>query len=133
MLAPSPARLEHAYALYDLGCALAGSHAREAARPLLRQALELADDLGAALLAGEARRELVAAGARPRRRSLSGVDALTPSERRVAGMAAEGRSNREIAQVLYVTPRTVEMHVSAALRKLRVRSRTQLAEVLPVG
>jgi DNA-binding NarL/FixJ family response regulator len=61
---------------------------------------------------------------------LSGVDALTPSERRVAALAAEGLSNREIAQALFVTLRTVEMHLSNVFRKLDIASRTQLPAAL---
>ena len=67
--------------------------------------LELATTCGAAPLADRAETELLATGARPRRVALSGVDALTPSERRVADMAAEGSTNREIAQALFVTRR----------------------------
>jgi DNA-binding CsgD family transcriptional regulator len=57
---------------------------------------------------------------------MSGVESLTPSERRTATMAAEGMSNREIAQALFVTLRTVEMHLSNVFRKLGLTSRTQL-------
>jgi DNA-binding CsgD family transcriptional regulator len=60
----------------------------------------------------------------------TGVDALTPSERRVALLAADGLTNAEIAQALYVTVRTVEMHLSAAYRKLEVRSRGSLPAAL---
>jgi DNA-binding CsgD family transcriptional regulator len=82
------------------------------------------------VLADRAHEELVATGARPRRLVLSGVDSLTPSERRIAALAAEGLSNREIAQALFVTLRTVEMHLSNAFRKLDVSSRTQLPAAL---
>ncbi len=76
-------------------------------------------------------RELYAAGARPRTSALGGVDALTASERRVAAFAAEGQSNRDIAQALFVTPKTVEVHLSNAYRKLGIRSRRDLAGALP--
>jgi DNA-binding CsgD family transcriptional regulator len=82
------------------------------------------------VLADRAHEELVATGARPRRLVLSGVDSLTPSERRIAAMAAEGLANREIAQALFVTLRTVEMHLSNAFRKLDISSRTQLPAAL---
>ena len=95
-----------------------------------RRALELAQRNGAILLAGQAHEELIASGARPRRVELSGAAALTPSESRTAAMAAEGMSNREIAQALFVTLRTVEMHLSNTFRKLGVSSRTQLAAAL---
>jgi DNA-binding CsgD family transcriptional regulator len=77
-----------------------------------------------------ARAELLASGARPRRTALGGVASLTPSERRVADMAAAGQSNREIAQALFVTLKTVEVHLSNAYRKLEIRSRHELAGAL---
>jgi DNA-binding CsgD family transcriptional regulator len=126
LLEDSPARLEHAYALADLGARLRRDNQRAEARDYLRPALELAQRLGADLLATRAHEELIAAGARPRRRELSGLDSLTPSERRTAALAADGLSNREIAQALFVTLRTVEMHLSNVFRKLDVSSRTQL-------
>ena len=77
-----------------------------------------------------ARSELFATGARPRSTALAGPGALTASERRVAGLAADGASNRDIAQALYVTPKTVEVHLSNAYRKLGIRSRRELAAAL---
>jgi DNA-binding CsgD family transcriptional regulator len=77
-----------------------------------------------------AHEELVATGARPRRLMLTGVDALTATERRVAGMAAERMTNRDIAQTLFVTIRTVEVHLSNAYRKLDISSRNELAKTL---
>jgi DNA-binding CsgD family transcriptional regulator len=130
LLEQTPARLEFAYALTDLGGALRRANRREQAREPLRRALELAYECGASPLAERAREELLAAGARPRRRALSGVDALTPSERRIAAMAAEGLTNREIAQDLFLTPRTVEFHLSNAFRKLDISARTQLPVAL---
>jgi DNA-binding CsgD family transcriptional regulator len=81
-------------------------------------------------LAARAETELLATGARPRRIALSGVDSLTPSERRVAQMAAEGHTNREVAQALFVSPKTVEVHLSSVYRKLEIRSRSQLPAAL---
>jgi DNA-binding CsgD family transcriptional regulator len=69
-------------------------------------------------------------GSRPRRPTLTGVDALTPSERRVARMAAQGMSNKELAQALFVTVKAVEVHLSSAYRKLQIGSRAQLAQAL---
>jgi DNA-binding NarL/FixJ family response regulator len=100
------------------------------AREPLRRALELADSCGAGALAEEVRSELYASGARPRTSALSGVEALTASERRVAGLAADGQTNRDIAQSLFVTPKTVEVHLSNAYRKLGIRSRRELSGVL---
>jgi DNA-binding CsgD family transcriptional regulator len=121
---------ERAWNLTDLGASLRRGNRRAEARDCLRAGLELAQRLGAIVLADRAHEELVATGARPRRIVLSGVDSLTPSERRIAAMAAEGLSNREIAQALFVTLRTVEMHLSNAFRKLDVSSRTQLPAAL---
>ena len=79
------------------------------------------------------RSELHATGARPRREALSGVESLTPSERRVAALATEGLTNREIAQSLYVTPKTVEVHLSNTYRKLDIRSRRDLTAAMAPG
>jgi len=125
-LARSPARLEHARALVDLGAALRRANRRTEARAPLSRGLDLADRCGAELLSRRARDELAAAGARPRRVRLSGVDALTPSERRVSQMAARGLSNTEIAQTLFVTRKTVEKHLGNAYAKLGVKSRSDL-------
>jgi DNA-binding CsgD family transcriptional regulator len=76
------------------------------------------------------RAELVTAGARPRRDTLRGRDALTASELRVAEMAAAAMTNREIAQALFVTIRTVETHLTHAYQKLDIVSRAELAESL---
>jgi DNA-binding CsgD family transcriptional regulator len=73
---------------------------------------------------------LRASGARPRRRALWGVDALTPSELRVATLAATGQTNREIAQQLFVTPATVETHLTQVYRKLELDGRAGLAGAL---
>jgi DNA-binding CsgD family transcriptional regulator len=129
-LAGSPAKLEHSKARMELGAALRRANRRADAREHLRQAVELATICGAASLAEGAERELLATGARPRRIALSGVESLTPSERRVAEMAAEGPTNREIAQALFVTQRTVEVHLTSIYRKLGISSRSQLAAAL---
>ena len=126
----SPARLEYARALADLGAAIRRTGKRAAAREPLRAALDLADACGARPLAERARQELRAAGGRPRRPRSSGVHALTASERRIAGMAAEGLSNPEIAQAVFITKKTVEAHLGNAYRKLDIHSRTQLGAAL---
>jgi DNA-binding NarL/FixJ family response regulator len=130
VLSDSPARLEHARALAALGAVLRRTGQRTEARTPLREALDLAERSGALGLRESVRTELHAAGARPRSTALSGLAALTPSERRVAQLAAAGRSNREIAQTLFVTPKTVELHLSRSYRKLGVGSRGDLAEAL---
>jgi DNA-binding CsgD family transcriptional regulator/tetratricopeptide (TPR) repeat protein len=126
----TPAKLEHAKARTELGAALRRANRRAEAREHLRQAVELATICGATALTSRAESELLATGARPRRVALSGVAALTPSERRVAELAAEGPTNREIAQALFVTQRTVEVHLTSIYRKLAISSRSQLAAAL---
>ena len=132
MAESSTARLERAKALAALGSAFRRARQPKDARDPLARALELADACGAYGLAAHARAELHAAGARPRTTALQGVEALTPSERRVAALAAEGQTNRDIAQALFVTPKTVEVHLSSAYRKLAIRSRHELAAALAV-
>jgi DNA-binding CsgD family transcriptional regulator len=126
----SPSRLEQARALVDLGAALRRAGRRTEAREPLRQGLDLAAACGASALAARGRDELVAAGARPRRERLSGREALTASERRVAQMAATGMTNREIAQALFVTMKTVAMHLTRTYEKLDITGRAQLPTAL---
>lgn len=126
----SPARLEHARALVRLGIGLRRRGDAGGAREALAAGLDRADRCGGWALADEARAELVATGARPRRRRTSGPAALTPAELRAARMAAAGLSNREIAQALFVSTKTVEGHLSQAYAKLGVRSREALAGAL---
>jgi DNA-binding CsgD family transcriptional regulator len=130
-LARSPARLEHARALIDHGSALRRRGDRAAARDPLRHGLDLAAACGAHPLAGHARRELAATGIRIRRDAQTGIAALTPSERRIIEHAAAGATNPQIAQALFITVKTVEMHLHNAYRKLDVTSRRQLADHLP--
>ncbi len=130
VLAPSLAQLEHAKALAALGTALRHAKRPTEAREPLRDALELAAACDAAGLADHVRTELYATGTRPRSDAQAGVAALTASERRVVERAAGGETNRDIAQALFVTPKTVEVHLSNAYRKLGVRSRRELPGAL---
>jgi DNA-binding CsgD family transcriptional regulator/tetratricopeptide (TPR) repeat protein len=130
LLARSTTRLEHAKALCAYGTALRLARRPSEAREPLGKALELATVCDSGALSERARSELHATGARPRREALSGVGSLTPSERRVADLAAEGSTNREIAQELFVTPKTVEVHLSNAYRKLEIKGRRELAGAL---
>lgn len=124
------ARLEHARALVDLGSSIRRSGNRADARPTLAEGADLAHRCGATALVEHAREELRLAGARPRRIAQSGRDALTPAEVRVVELAAEGQTNKQIAQALFVTLRTVEMHLSNSYRKLEIESRRQLPVAL---
>jgi DNA-binding CsgD family transcriptional regulator len=124
------ARLERTRALADLGAMLRRRNRRTEARELLREALDAAHRAGARPLAEYAETELRATGARPRRVVLTGLDSLTASERRIAELAGEGLTNREIAQTLFVTARTVEGHLTSVFRKLQVSSRDELPAAL---
>ena len=124
------AKLDRARALVDLGAMLRRRNRRTQAKEVLRDALDVAHRGGASRLAEEAETELRATGARPRRLVLSGVDSLTASELRIAELASQGRTNREIAQALFVTTRTVEGHLTSIFRKLELDSRNELRAAL---
>jgi len=126
----SPARIEYALALLELGAATRRAGQRADAREPLREALELARACGAGAIAVRAHDELIAAGARPRRDPTESRSNLTASELRVARMGAEGMTNREIAQALFLTENTIETHLRSVFRKLDIRSRSQLARAL---
>jgi DNA-binding CsgD family transcriptional regulator len=125
-LAGTPRRLDHAHALIELGAALRRANRRSDARDPLSRGMDLAQRCGARALAERAREELLACGARPRRLVASGVEALTASERRVARLAADGLSNPEIAQELFLSRRTIETHLRHAYQKLEIGSREEL-------
>jgi DNA-binding CsgD family transcriptional regulator len=126
----SDAQLERARAHADLGTALRRAGDADEAREQLRLAVDIAHRCGAGALEDRALGELRAAGARPRRRATTGAGALTPSERRIAELAASGSQNREIAQALFVTTATVEFHLRNAYRKLGISGRTELGGAL---
>jgi DNA-binding CsgD family transcriptional regulator len=126
-------RVERARALADLGALLRRRNRRTEARELLREALDAAHQAGAKPLAEQAETELRATGARPRRVVLTGLDSLTASERRIAELAGQGLTNREIAQTLFITARTVEGHLTSVFRKLRLDSRDELPAALAGG
>jgi DNA-binding CsgD family transcriptional regulator len=125
---PSP--VEAARSLGELGAALRRANRRAEGRERLREAAEIAQRCGAERLEARLGEELRVAGGRPRRQALSGPGSLTPAERRVAGVAAAGATNREIGQQLFVTPRTVEMHLTNAYRKLGISSRGEIAAAI---
>jgi DNA-binding CsgD family transcriptional regulator len=133
VLEGTAARLDHARALADLGDALLRGGYRKEARGPLRDALELARGRGATVLAARAHRLLLASGARPRRLVFRGLESLTASERRTAELAADGLTNREIAQALFVTEKTVEGHLVRAYRKLGIAARSELPRAFGRG
>jgi DNA-binding NarL/FixJ family response regulator len=130
VLEGSTAKLERALALVELGAMLRRTGRRREAREPLRDGFELARICGAAPLLKRAEDELRATGASPRNVVRLGVDSLTASERRVSQMAASGMSNKQIAQTLFVTVKTVETHLSRSYQKLEVTSRAKLAAAL---
>ena len=131
LIEDSPMQLERARVHHQLGAALRRERSRpDAAREPLRLAVDLAHRCGARALEDEALDELRATGARPRRRLATGAGALTPSERRIAELAAAGRQNREIAESLFVTVDTVEFHLRNSYKKLGISRRDELAEKL---
>jgi DNA-binding CsgD family transcriptional regulator len=120
---------ERARTLLALGTAERRAKQRGAARASLQAALALFAELGTELWAQRARAEIARLGGR----RVADRDELTPTEQRVAELAAEGRSNREIATELFVSERTVEANLTRVYRKLGIRSRTQLARRLPAA
>ena len=128
-LKQSPSALERARVLVELGAARRQAGNKTAAREPLREGLELADRMGAAPLVQAARRELHALGLRPRRSATTGLGSLTPTERRVAMLAASGLTNRQVAEALFVTVRTVETHLARVYQKLGISARSELVKV----
>ena len=100
---------------------------RNDARAALRSALSTFDELAAGPWANRAVAELDRTGERARRRTPDTADQLTPQERQVAMLVSQGATNREAAAALFVSPKTVETHLSHVYRKLGVRSRAELA------
>jgi len=130
VLEHSAARLELARALADLGAELSRRGRRTEGRDVLRRAITLADQCGAIVLAERAMAELHTGPGRRARMELTGRGALTSAEWRVCRQAAEGYTNREVAQALFVTEKTIERHLSSAYAKLGIRSRFQLATAI---
>jgi DNA-binding CsgD family transcriptional regulator/tetratricopeptide (TPR) repeat protein len=126
--AQSPVELARTQVEY--GSALRRAGQRVPARAQLEGGLDLAHHSGARRIADRARAELVAAGAKPRRDAITGRDALTASELRVARLAAEGMTNPQIAQALFITTKTVAVHLTHVYRKLGVSRRVQLPGAL---
>ena len=103
---------------------------RRDSREHLHGALETFERIGALPWAERARAELRASGERLRRRGPAAHEQLTPQELQVSLAAAEGLTNKEIGARLFLSPKTVEFHLSRAYRKLDVNSRVELARLL---
>ncbi|PZS24428.1 MAG: LuxR family transcriptional regulator [Pseudonocardiales bacterium] len=127
LLQDGPARLELARTLEHLGERHLQDGDRRSGREATRRAAELALECHATAMVDRLRARLTAGGGRPPRLRVSGVHALTPSERQVAQLTASALTNRQIAERLFVTEKTVEAHLSRVYRKMGVSSRTQLA------
>ncbi len=130
VLESSSADLERAHCHVALGMLWRRTGQRSRALESLRAGADIAQRLGAGVVAQRAREGLLVLGSRPRRLAFTGADALTASERRAAQLAAAGRTNREIAQELYLSVKTVESHLGRGFRKLGISSRTELAGAL---
>lgn len=128
--AASPARLELARCLVELGSRRRAAGERRTARAILRDAHDAAHACGASALCRRARAELLLAGGRPRPPLKAGAASLTPAELRVAELAASGATNPEIARRLFLSPKTIEMHLRSAYRKLDLPGRDGLAAAL---
>ncbi len=130
LLDGSELALEHCEGLVDLGALLRRENQRAEARDVLRAGLDRAQRHGLGALERRASEELKLAGGKPRSRYVSGLEALTPGELRVARMAADGMTNREIAQALFVTAKAVQWHLGNTYRKLEITGRSELPEAL---
>lgn len=130
LLADTPFAVDECSALIQYGTALRIAGHPSEARRRLRAANDLADGMGATALGKMARQELAMMGVRVRESARTGISGLTPRERRVCLLAAEGKRNQEIAHMLFVTVKTVEWHLSQVYRKLGVASRVDLRDAL---
>ncbi|MFJ4617639.1 AAA family ATPase [Streptomyces sp. NPDC088812] len=130
LLRTSPADGELIAALLTRGRLLTTAGERALGRECLREAAERAERLGSVRLLTRAEHALRAGGARRSGTARTGSAALTTSERRIAELAAEGRTNTEIADSLHVARRTVETHLTSTYRKLGIRRRGELREAL---
>jgi DNA-binding CsgD family transcriptional regulator len=131
--AQTPDRYETARTQLTYGSRLRRARRRVEARPLLRAALDTFEELGAATWAERAAEELTATGTTARRRATRDVDLLTPRELQIALLLAEGRTTRQTAAALFMSPKTVEYHLRHVYTKLGIDSRRALADRLGGG
>jgi DNA-binding CsgD family transcriptional regulator len=129
MLENADSALDLAATLCCLGVEIRRGGQRTRSREPLSRAMDIAHRNGAVALARRAREELLASGAKPRRPTMTGVGSLTPTELRVAGLAAEGLTNPEIAVKLYLAKSTVAWHLRHIFLKLNIESRNDLVRV----
>ena len=130
VLGASTSKLEWAQSLHALGDALRRAKRVREARDHLRTALEVAELCGATPLQQQIVKTMQLTGVRPGVATSHGVQSLTPGELRVAELAARGLSNRDIAQNLFITVKTVEVHLSNTFRKLQISGRHNLPGAL---
>lgn len=116
-----PMPIERARSLLVLGRIRRRLRKRRSAKTALDEALEIFEEVGSPLWAEQASEEIACLGLRP-----SAPGDLTPSEERIAKLAAEGLTNREVAASLMVSPKTVEASLARAYRKLGIKSRAEL-------
>lgn len=125
--AQTPDEFETARTELAFGSRLRRDRRRLEARPLLRSALQTFERLGAAPWADKAAQELRASGEAVHRRAANAMHELTPQERQIAQLLAQGRTTREAAAALFISPKTVEYHLRHVYMKLGIRSRAALA------
>jgi DNA-binding CsgD family transcriptional regulator len=125
---PGSQTVARAHLLY--GEWLRREHRRVDAREQLRVAHRMLADMGADAFAERARRELQATGETVRKRTVETLDELTPQEAQIARLAADGQTNPEIGAQLFLSPRTVEWHLSKVFGKLGISSRKELRAAL---
>jgi DNA-binding CsgD family transcriptional regulator len=128
--AATPDVFEAARTRLGFGAHLRRARRRSDARPQLRAAIEVFDKIGAEPWAALARAELAATGETARRRSPHTLDELTPQELQIALILASGKTTREAAAALFLSPKTIEYHLRHVYRKLDIRSREELAEAM---
>ncbi len=124
------AKLEEARTVVGVEVSGIGKIPVAESRSRLTRAFELADHAGSTRLSALIRKYLSEVGAEPGRRAATGIAALTPSERRVAALAAAGLTNKDVAQELFVTVKTVETHLAHTYQKLGITSRGELGDAL---
>ena len=126
----SPDLFESSRTRLAYGAALRRDRHRLAARPLLRESLAGFEQLGSRPWVDRAARELDATGEKVARQGADPLDSLTPQERQIARLLGSGRTNREAAAALFLSPKTVEYHLRHVYTKLSIRSRAELASTL---